>query len=100
MARGLHRLPLEKPIYELVTGHPPYTGSTQQELLSKHLYTSPPFASAMNPSVTPQLDRFIRELLAKRVKERPSSMVEVAAHVRNAPFLTQQGRSAASKKAN
>ena len=87
-------------LYELVTGHPPYTGSTQQELLSKHLYTSPPYASAMNPSVTPQLDRFIRDLLAKQVKERPSSMVEVAALVRNEPFLTPQGRSAASKKAN
>jgi hypothetical protein len=54
----------------------------------------------MNSSVTPQLDRFIRDLLAKQTKERPSSMVEVAAHLRNAPFLTPQGRSAASRKAD
>ncbi|MDO7713738.1 MAG: hypothetical protein MUP93_02590, partial [Pirellulales bacterium] len=74
--------------------------STQQELLSKQLYATPPFASATNPSVTPELDRFIRELLAKRPTERPSSMAEVAAHLRNTPFLTPKARSAASKKAD
>tara|TARA_B100001778_G_scaffold333886_1_gene343542 strand:- start:1050 stop:1919 length:870 start_codon:yes stop_codon:yes gene_type:complete len=87
-------------LYELVTGHPPFTGSTQQELLSKQLYATPPFASATNAGITPQLDRFIRELLAKRPKERPSSMAEVAAHLRNTPFLTPKARSAVSKKAD
>lgn len=87
-------------LYELVTGHTPFTGSTQQELLSRQLYATPPFASATNPGVTPELDQFIRELLAKRPTERPSSMAEVAAHLRNTPFLTPKARSAASKKAD
>jgi len=87
-------------LYELVTGQAPFTGSTQQELLSKQLYATPPFASATNPGVTPQLDRFIRELLAKQPKERPSSMAEVAAHLGNTPFLTPKARAAASKKAD
>ncbi len=87
-------------LYELVTGQAPFTGSTQQELLSKQLYATPPFASATNTCVTQQLDRFIRELLAKRPKERPSSMAEVAAHLGNTPFLTPKARAAASKKAD
>ena len=87
-------------LYELVTGHVPFTGSTQQELLSKQLHAAPPFASATNTGVTQELDRLIRELLAKRPNDRPSSMAEVAALLRNTPFLTPKARSALSKNAN
>ena len=87
-------------LYELVTGHVPFTGSTQQELLSKQLHAAPPCASATNTGVTPELDRLIRELLAKRPNDRPSSMAEVAAILRNTPFLTPKARSAPSKNAN
>ena len=87
-------------LYELVTGHVPFTGSTQQELLSKQLHAAPPFASATNTGLTPELDRLIRGLLAKRPNDRPSSMTEVAALLRNTPFLTPKARSTSSKKAN
>ena len=36
-------------IYELVSGKPPFTGSTTAELLNKHLTTPPPSLQAHQP---------------------------------------------------
>ena len=74
-------------LHELVTGRPPFTASTQQELLSRQLHARPPAASASNEAVSAKLDGFIRGLLAKQPTDRPESMADVAAGLRRIPFF-------------
>ena len=74
-------------LHELVTGRPPFTASTQQELLSRQLHARPPAASASNEAVSAKLDGFIRGLLAKQPADRPESMADVAAGLRRIPFF-------------
>ena len=74
-------------LHELLTGSPPFTASTQQELLTRHLHAQPPIASATNEAVSPQLDALLRELLAKRPEDRPDSMGDVALALRRTPFF-------------
>lgn len=74
-------------LHELLTGSPPFTASTQQELLSRHLHAQPPIASATNEAVSPQLDALLRELLAKRPEDRPDSMGDVALALRRTQFF-------------
>jgi len=74
-------------VHELVTGRPPFTASTQPELLTRQLHAQPPVASAANEAVSPQLDGLLRSLLAKRPEDRPDSMADVAASLRQTPFF-------------
>jgi len=74
-------------LHELLTGSPPFTGSTQQELLTRHLHAQPPIASAINEAVSPKLDALLRELLAKRPDDRPDSLGDVALALRRTPFF-------------
>jgi len=74
-------------LYELLTGRPPFTASTPQELLTRQLHAQPPVASATNDAVSPQLDGLLRKLLAKRPEDRPDSLADVAATLRRTPFF-------------
>ncbi len=74
-------------LHELVTGRPPFTASTQPELLTRQLHAPPPVASAANEAVSPKLDGLLRSLLAKRPEDRPDSMADVAATLRRTPFF-------------
>jgi serine/threonine-protein kinase len=57
-------------LYEMLTGEPPYTGSTPQEVLSGHLTRPVPSVREARPEVTPGHDRVIRRALAKHPVER------------------------------
>jgi serine/threonine protein kinase len=74
-------------LHELVTGRPPFTASTQPELLTRQLHAPPPVASAANEAISPQLDGLLRSLLAKRPEDRPNSMADVVATLRRTPFF-------------
>jgi hypothetical protein len=52
-------------------------------LLVKHLNAKPPEPSAFNPNVTPEADRFILRMLAKKPAQRPKDMAEVGAELRS-----------------
>lgn len=60
-------------LFELVTGRPPYTGASSQELLGKHLTAAPPSAVALNDNVTSEFAELIRRALAKDRSARPES---------------------------
>jgi serine/threonine protein kinase len=51
-------------VYQLLTGHPPFQGDTE-ELMDKHLNTQPVPASRINNSLSPQLDAVVLRGLAK-----------------------------------
>jgi serine/threonine protein kinase len=63
--------------FELVSGRTPFTGSSTNELLSRHLKMSPPGLQAMNRSVTPEFADLVHRMLAKRPDSRPKSAVDV-----------------------
>lgn len=63
-------------LYELVTGKPPYTGNSPNELLTKHLRASIPWAPVHNDNLTSEMADLIRRCMAKEAKQRPDSLWE------------------------
>ncbi len=70
-------------LFEVLTGNPPFTGTSPNELLRHHLAQKPPAPSSLNPNVTPEMDRLILRMLAKKPKDRPSSMQEIYGEFRS-----------------
>jgi len=68
--------------YELTTGRLPFTGSNTNELLNKHLRSSPPPIEMFNNAVTPGYSQLIKRLLAKKPADRPKSLEEFAAELK------------------
>lgn len=63
-------------LFELLGNKAPYTGSTPDELLEKHLKASIPSVLTVNPDVTPEAANLIARMMAKERKHRPASMWE------------------------
>ncbi|MEZ6059520.1 MAG: protein kinase [Planctomycetaceae bacterium] len=68
--------------YEVLTGVPPFAGTSPNDLLKKHIADKPQEPSLLNPNVTPELDRIIVQMLAKKPDQRFGSMQEVASALR------------------
>jgi eukaryotic-like serine/threonine-protein kinase len=69
-------------VHELISGKPPFTGASSQELLNKHLRSAPPFLEASDRNVTPEFSQLIRRALSKDPAARPPSMAEFRAELR------------------
>lgn len=69
-------------IFELVGGRPPYTGTSGNDLLLKHLRSAPPSLEVMNKNVTPEFAQLIRSAMAKRPRNRPESFRDFLAKYR------------------
>lgn len=63
-------------LFELVSGRPPYTGDTPDDLLQRHLHSPVPSPLAYSPNLTPEFADLIRKMLAKRKDDRPANMFE------------------------
>jgi serine/threonine protein kinase len=61
-------------IYELISGKPPYTGVSADELLMKHLRAPPPSLEVVAKNVSPEFAQLVRRSLAKDPSARPQSM--------------------------
>lgn len=61
-------------IHELLSGKPPFTGTSANELLNKHLRSSPPALEGSNPNITPEMAALVRRSLAKNPTSRPESV--------------------------
>ena len=64
-------------LYELLTGRAPFTGSDPAEILAQHLTAPPRPPSELEPSVPPELEQLILDLLAKDPGQRPASALVV-----------------------
>lgn len=74
-------------IYECLTGTTPFKGTSPKDLLMKHLSAVPPTPSDYNKNVTPEMDRMVLRMLAKKPKDRQKNMQEVMSEFRNVqPF--------------
>ncbi len=68
--------------FELLTGRPPFTGNSENELLNKHLRSQAPSAEAINRNLTNDCSQLIKRMLAKKPADRPESMDEVLESLR------------------
>jgi serine/threonine-protein kinase len=57
-------------LYEMLAGHPPFTGTTAQEVLARHSLDAVPRLSAARPAVPPQIERAVNIALAKVPADR------------------------------
>ncbi|MBE2225204.1 MAG: serine/threonine protein kinase [Anaerolineae bacterium] len=57
-------------MFEMLTGHLPFTADTPTALALKHLQETPPSVIESNPTVPRQLDQIIQKLLAKEPTAR------------------------------
>ncbi len=85
--------------FELLTGEPPFKGSSPDELLKKHVGATPPDASTINRNVTPEMDRLLSRMLAKKPKNRHSSMHEVYTELRALRVFKEDAQEVAARMA-
>ncbi len=79
-------------LFEILTGDPPFRGTSPDDLLKKHLTSAAPAPSFYNDNVTPEMDRLVLKMLAKRTKDRYKNTHEILAEFRNIkPFKEDVG---------
>jgi eukaryotic-like serine/threonine-protein kinase len=61
-------------IHEILSGKPPFTGTSANDLLTRHLRTPPPSLEGSNPNITTEFGQLIRRCLAKKRDSRPKSV--------------------------
>lgn len=61
-------------VYELLTGRPPFTGASANELLTKHLKAAATPLDALDRNITPEFSQLIRRAMAKEPEQRPATM--------------------------
>jgi serine/threonine protein kinase len=76
-------------LFELLAGLPPYTASTTEDLLQKHLSATPPAVEAFNDNATASVSKLIRQMLAKKPADRPPSMKAVVQQIGTMKFLNR-----------
>lgn len=79
-------------LYELVTGKPPYTGESPNDLLQKHISAPIPSPQVMNENVTSDFAAVIRSTMAKKPDDRPGSMWDLLKTIRATRIHKQQPR--------
>jgi formylglycine-generating enzyme required for sulfatase activity len=66
-------------LYHLLSGRPPFPGTTAMEKLLKHRCDEPVPLEESRPEVTPDLAAVVRKMMAKEVGDRYQTPAEVAA---------------------
>ena len=66
-------------LYEMLSGHPPFTGAQVEAVLRQHLTEDPPSVTRTRPSVTEEVAEVITRSLAKSPADRFKTTGEMAA---------------------
>ena len=69
-------------MYELTTGRKPFTGATNQELLTKHFTEKPLSPVGYNKDLTEEFGKLVLKMLAKKRDDRPKGFHEVLMELR------------------
>ena len=75
--------------YELLTGRPPFTGRTPQEVLAAHVTQAPDPVDRYRPGLSPALSQVMMKCLAKRPSDRWQSAEELLNQLE--PLATPSG---------
>src|SRR5580765_7165018 len=65
-------------LFEMLSGSPPFTGTTAMSVVAKHLSSPPPDLRALRPEVPPAIAQVLSRALAKAPADRPASARELA----------------------
>jgi serine/threonine protein kinase len=76
-------------LYEVVCGKKPYTGSSVNDLLTRHLRGAIPNAEAANSNVSSEFAQLLQRMLAKKPENRPD-YDQLAAALRSIPLFKNQ----------
>jgi eukaryotic-like serine/threonine-protein kinase len=69
-------------VYEMLARKAPFTGSSPNELLIKHLRSAPPTLESANRNVTQEFGDLVRRCLAKKPSGRPASVADFLTEMR------------------
>ena len=61
-------------LFEMLADKPPFTGTSSNDLLNKHLHAAPPSMEAANPNASPEFAALVRKMMAKDLSKRPQTM--------------------------
>jgi eukaryotic-like serine/threonine-protein kinase len=67
--------------YEMLTGRPPFTGTTQQEVLAKQVTATPEAVTVHRPSVSRGLETLVMRCLEKKAADRWQTADEILPHL-------------------
>lgn len=76
-------------LFELLTGRTPFAGFTPNDLLKKHISEPAPAPSMHNSNVTPEMDRIVLKMLAKKPEARQKGFSELLAEIRNVTLFKE-----------
>ena len=79
-------------LFEACTGKPPFTGTTPNDLLHKHLSASIPSAIAHNDNVSKDFAELVKRMMAKSPDQRPPSMWEFLKEFRSIEIFRKTPR--------
>ena len=80
--------------FELCGGRPPFVGEGAGDVLAAHIHVEPPSMAALGSHVPPEIERLVRQLLAKSPAERLQSAAELIRAID--AIATDGGRSTAA----
>lgn len=69
-------------VFELLHGRPPFTATSANELLNKHLRAKPPLLTVYNKDIDPSFAEMVQRMMAKDPKDRPDSLDELVREMR------------------
>jgi eukaryotic-like serine/threonine-protein kinase len=84
-------------LHELVAGKPPFTGSSTQDLLTKHLRNPAPSLESTGRDVTGDFSELIRRMLSKNPANRPQTMHDVSQALRGMKVFNRPPTAAVEK---
>jgi serine/threonine protein kinase len=70
-------------VYEIITGKPPFTGQSNQDLLQKHITEKPVSPRQLNKDITEDFAALVLKMLEKKKEDRPRDFHEVLMAMRN-----------------
>src|SRR5690606_16423488 len=80
--------------FEMLTGSPPYTGSTPRAILTQSLRDPVPSVHAVRGAVPLAVDRVIEQALAKQARDRFTSGAELSSALERAFATPMRGDTA------
>ncbi len=75
--------------YEMLSGRPPFSGSTPQQVLAAHVMEAPDPVAKRRPAISPAVEAVVMRCLAKRPADRFQTAAEL--HAALEPLATPSG---------
>jgi len=79
-------------LYEMLGGHPPFLGSTTQEILARHLRDPVPPLRTIRPEIPERVERAVKKALAKVPEDRYATPTDFATALTLVPESAKRSR--------